>query len=280
MYGQELITIEQLPIISERLKMVSDEIDIKVRDVLSLDCNAEIVKEVKKIRADLNKEYKELEEKRKQVKNAIMLPYNEFEKVYKYCISDKYRMADEDLKNKINEVETEIKSDKINELTTYFNEYVLSKNIDFITYERANINVTMSTSMRVLKEQVKVFIDKIADDVTLIEKQENKEEILVEYKKSLNCLSAINTVEERLKSIEVEKQKSLETSEKKRNEEVLIKNIENVLQESLYVEPKIEPKKEINLDDEVMILSFKVTAKKYKLRELKKFLDDGGYIYE
>lgn len=280
MYGQELITIEQLPIISERLKMVSDEIDIKVRDVLSLDCNAEIVKEVKKIRADLNKEYKELEEKRKQVKNAIMLPYNEFEKVYKYCISDKYRMADEDLKNKINEVETEIKSDKINELTTYFNEYVLSKNIDFITYERANINVTMSTSMRVLKEQVKVFIDKIADDVTLIEKQENKEEILVEYKKSLNCLSAINMVEERLKSIEVEKQKSLETSEKKRNEEVLIKNIENVLQESLYVEPKIEPKKEINLDDEVMILSFKVTAKKYKLRELKKFLDDGGYKYE
>lgn len=280
MYGQELITIEQLPIISERLKMVSDEIDIKVRDVLSLDCNAEIVKEVKKIRADLNKEYKELEEKRKQVKNAIMLPYNEFEKVYKYCISDKYRMADEDLKNKINEVETEIKSDKINELTTYFNEYVLSKNIDFITYERANINVTMSTSMRVLKEQVKVFIDKIADDVTLIEKQENKEEILVEYKKSLNCLSAINTVEERLKSIEVEKQKSLETLEKKRNEEVLIKNIENVLQESLYVEPKIEPKKEIDLDDEVVILSFKVTAKKYKLRELKKFLDDGGYKYE
>ena len=57
----ELITIRQLPIISERLKEIRTEV-IKKRDTaLAMPVTPESIKEVKKSRAELSKEYKEYE---------------------------------------------------------------------------------------------------------------------------------------------------------------------------------------------------------------------------
>ena len=55
-----LIEIKQLPIIEEQLKSVSDEIDKKVKKAKNLICTEESVKIIKQVRADLNKEFKEL----------------------------------------------------------------------------------------------------------------------------------------------------------------------------------------------------------------------------
>ena len=85
--------------------------------------------------------------------------------------------------------------------------YLNSKNIDFVTFESANINVTLTASMKSLKEQAKNFIDKIVDDLNLIDTQEHKAEILVEYKQSLNVSQAITTVTNRFKAIEEENAK-------------------------------------------------------------------------
>ena len=66
MEGQ-VITIKQLPIIEERLQLIKAEIDAKTQHVLALDCNDATVKAIKSLRADLNKDFSELEEKRKEV---------------------------------------------------------------------------------------------------------------------------------------------------------------------------------------------------------------------
>ena len=58
---QELIIVKQLPIIEERLKGLSIEIDEKVKYAKSLVVSDETVKDVKKVRAELSKEFKELE---------------------------------------------------------------------------------------------------------------------------------------------------------------------------------------------------------------------------
>lgn len=58
--------------------------------------------------------------------------------------------------------------------------------IDFVTFEQANIGITLSASLKSLKEQAKNFADRISDDLMLIQTQENKAEILVEYKNTLN----------------------------------------------------------------------------------------------
>ena len=202
---EDLIVIKQLPQIEENLKELSIEIDKKVDNAKGLICTEENVKTIKQVRADLNKEFKEVEQQRKEVKEKVLAPYMKFEEIYKQYISDKYKSADNDLKQKIDIVENELKVQKEQEVKDYFEKYKTENNIDFVEYGQASINVTLSASMKSLKEQAKAFIDKVRDDLNLIETQEHKAEILVEYKQTLNVSNAITTVSNRFKAIEEEK---------------------------------------------------------------------------
>lgn len=278
MNDHEMIVVKQLPIIEQQLKVVSAEIDAKVNGAIALVCTEENVKTIKEIRATLNKESKEFEDKRKQVKAEIMKPYEEFEAIYKECISDKYKTADAELKNKIDSVENELKANKKAEVVNYFNEYLNSKNIDFVTFEKANINITLSASMKSLKEQAKSFINKIADDLQLIDTQEHKAEILVEYKQSLNVSNAITTVSNRFKAIEEEKAK--QEQEKELQDYIL-----EVARESDRHVPTIEEVPQMSLDapeieEEKITLKFTVKGTRPQLKALKEFLEAGGYDYE
>ena len=178
MENKELIVIKQLPIIEEKLKELSKEIDEKVEKAKSLVVSEETVKEVKKTRAELTKDFKELEEQRKLVKEKVLAPYMAFEEVYKTYVSDKYKSADIELKTKIDQVELEQKKAKEQEVRDYFEEYKQSKNIDFITFENMNLNITLSASLKSLKEEAKAFVDKVESDLNLIETQEAKIEII------------------------------------------------------------------------------------------------------
>lgn len=267
---QDLIIIKQLPQIEEHLKELSIEVGQKVESAKSLICTEENVKTIKEVRANLNKEFKEVEKQRKTVKEQVLAPYMQFEEVYKQYISDKYRSADNDLKQKINLVEKELKEQKEQEIRDYFEEYRKANNIDFITYEQAKINVTLSASMKSLKEQAKQFIDKIVDDLKLIETQEHKAEILVEYKQTLNVSNAITTVVNRFKAVE---------EEKKRQEEIKKQKLEDL---SNPVEFKNEERK----NDEFVIVPTKkeITIKfniyDKQLEQLIKFLELSKIEYE
>lgn len=288
----QIIVIEQLPVISEKLAEIKETVKNKVAVATALVCTEGTVKEVKKARAELNAEFKAWEEKRKEVKTAVMNPYEKFEAVYKDCVSDTYKAADKELKNKIDNVESELKTKKATEVKEYFAEYLASKEIDFITYEQANVNVTMSASLKSLKEQVKSFIDKISDDLQLIETQEHKAEILVEYKKTLNVSNAITSVTARLRAIEEEKKRQEEAAIRKAEEEKRIAEIKAMQATQKATAPvatpttapveekKAEPEKPVKSMDDVLTLSLKVTDSRRKLIELKKFLDNGGYHYE
>lgn len=273
--NKELIVVKQLPLIEENLKQISVEIDEKVKNAKSLICTEETVKEVKQVRADLNKEFKELETQRKLVKEQILAPYMQFEEIYKQYVSDKYRNADIELKNKVDSTENELKIKKEKEIKDYFEEYKVASNIDFITYGQARINVTLSASVKSLKEQAKQFIDKIVDDLKLIETQEHKAEILVEYKQTLNVSQAITMVTNRFKAIEEEKKRM-------KQEEELQKSIIDIAKESdKYSEPTIlnAPAVEEKIE-EILTLKFTVKGTRAKLKTLKEFLIAGGYDYE
>ena len=278
-----LIVIKQLPQIEEHLKDLSSEIDIKVENAKKLVCTEESVKTVKQVRADLTKDFKVLEAQRKTVKEQILAPYMQFEEVYKTYVSDKYKEADIDLKQKIDSTENELKKQKEQEIKAYFEEYKIANNIDFINYEQANINVTLTASKKSLKEQAKKFIDEIVDDLKLIETQECKEEILVEYKQNLNVSKSIQEVANRHKLLEEEKKKQEELKNKQleeaqRQADMSIKTQEvatkNALDNFVIEAPKIEEQ------EEILTLKFKVRGTRSKLRELKRFLEDGGYDYE
>jgi len=272
---KDLIEVKQLPVIEEQLRSVSTVIDERVKNATSLVCTEESVKTIKEIRAELNKDYKEFENKRKLVKEQVLKPYNDFENVYKECISDKFRNADIILKGKIDNVENELKSKKEKEIKEYFEEYKTANNIDFITYGQARINVTLSASMKGLKEQAKQFIDKIVDDLKLIETQEHKTEILVEYKQTLNVSQAITSVANRFKAIEEEKKKIEQEKELQRFVVDTAKDSDKYSEQIILNSPSVEEKTE-----EILTLKFTVKGTRTKLRELKQFLENGGYDYE
>lgn len=281
--SNEIIVVKQLPVIVEQLAQVKETVIQRVQTATSLVCTDETVKEVKKARAELNAEFKAWEEKRKEVKTAVMTPYEKFEAVYKDCVSDTYKAADKELKQKIDSVEQELKDKKAAEVREYFMEYLASKYIDFVAFEQAGINITLSASMKSLKEQAKSFIDKISDDLALIETQEHKAEILVEYKKTLNVSAAITGVTARFKAIEDEKKRMEEAEERRAAEEQHIAEITSALPEPIMeAVPEPIPIQEVKApaDDQLCTLRFTVTATKAKLKELKAFLDNGGYKYE
>lgn len=280
---KDLIIVKQLPQIEEHLKELSAEIDKKVEYAKSLVCTEESVKAIKQVRADLNKEFEELEAQRKNVKEQIFAPYNQFEEVYKVYIADKYKSSDLDLKTKIDNTENELKAQKEQEIKDYFEEYKTANNIDFVDFKQANINVTLTASKKSLKEQAKKFIDEIVDDLKLIETQDCKEEILVEYKQTLNISRAIQDVANRHKLLEEEKRKQEELKNKQleeaqRQADISIKEQEiatkNALDNFSIEAPKVEEQ------EEMLTLKFTVRGTRTKLKELKKFLEDGGYDYE
>ncbi len=214
MEGQ-VITIKQLPIIEERLQLIKAEIDAKTQHVLALDCNDATVKAIKSLRADLNKDFSELEEKRKEVKRAVMSPYERFEEVYTECVTNIYKQTDAILKGRIAIVENAIKANKDKEVKAYYDEYAESLGIDFVPYEKSGITVTLSASTKKLKEQAAAYLDRIADELKLIgtQPQDLQPEILVEYKRTVNVAYSIQTVIERKKAIEEEAERARQQAE-------------------------------------------------------------------
>lgn len=276
--NNEIIKVTQLPIIVEQLHEVKAEVTAKVEQALSLVCTDDTVKDVKKIRSELNKELKDYEDRRKAVKTAIMKPYNDFEEIYKDCISDTYKKADAELKNKIDSVENELKAQKTAEVKAYFDEYLQSKGIDFVTFENAHINVTLSASMKSLKEQAKAFVDKIVDDLNLIDTQEHKDEILYEYKQSLNVSNAITTVANRYKAIEEAKAREEERKAREQAEAEAAAKVEEVVE--AVAPPTVEPIAPPVEEEKTYTTKFIVRGTMPKLKALKEFLNNGGYDYE
>lgn len=278
--NNEIIKVTQLPIIVEQLHEVKAEVTAKVEQALSLVCTEDTVKDVKKVRSDLNKELKDYEERRKAVKTAIMKPYNDFEEIYKDCISDTYKKADTELKGKIDSVENELKAQKTAEVKAYFNEYLQGRGIDFVTFESTHINVTLSASMKSLKEQAKAFVDKIVDDIVLLRfnTQEHKDEIFYEYKQSLNVSNAITTVTNRYKAIEEAKAKEEERKAREQAEAEAAAKVESVVE--AVAPPTVEPIAPPVEEEKTYTTKFIVRGTMPQLKALKEFLNNGGYDYE
>ncbi len=238
----------------------------------------ETMKEAKEEKAKVSKFKAEVADYRKNIIKEYNKPIEAFEKAAKETenlLKDTYNT----INSQVAIYEEKLKQKKEEEVRDYFKEYKTANNIDFVEFEQANINVTLTASKKSLKEQVKVFIDKIVDDLKLIETQDCKEEILVEYKQTLNVSRAIQNVANRHKLLEEERKRQEEKlKELEEVSKLTNANIPNEIPstaQEILTKPTVEKKQE-----EILTLNFKVRATRSKLKELKKFLEDGGYDYE
>ena len=273
-----LIVVKQLPVIEERLKTIKQVTEAKIADALALVCTEENLVAVKEARAALRKDFQNLEDTRKMVKKAVLAPYEAFEASYKEYVTNVFNPADAKLKARIEEVETELKEAKKSEVAAYFYEYLESKGIDFVTFDNANINITRSASKKSLMEQAKAFVDRICEDLNLIETQEHKTEILIEYKKTLSVSNAITTVVNRYKAIEEAKAREAELKARQEAEQKAAEKVEAVAE--ALAPPTVEEPTEVKAPTRYET-SFKVAT--YDLEKLKKliaFMEKEGIEYE
>lgn len=268
----EIAVIEQLPVITENIKKIGENLDKRLEEMKidNLVCNEETKKEIKNLRTSLGKELKEFEMQRKNIKEKIMLPYDEFNKIYEEQIKAKYQNADAILSNKINEVESQIKHDKEIEIKEYFEELKQNANISFIEFIDTGIVVNLSSTMKSLKDQCKNFVDKVVADLKTINTQNYAEEIEVEYRKTKDLNRSIQEVTDRhnrLEQLEKIKASAKETVEL---EERAIEKVNEILH------TPVEEKKE----EKQYAVKFKVFGTLKQMQDLKKYLENGGYKYE
>lgn len=203
------IKLVQKPIISHELKAVGQSIAKRLEELNlpNLVANEDTLKYLKNTRATLNSEFDTLEKDRKLLKSALNEPYNEFEKVYKEEVTDRYTPALSLLKDKVSSVEIKIKDEKKEVIKDYFVELCLSENIDFIHFDQMALDINLSTTEKTYKEKCNEFISKIKDDLGLIKSMEFEAEIMADYKLSLNASKSIQDVKDRKERERQEKER-------------------------------------------------------------------------
>lgn len=268
----ELIKITQLPVIEDQLRAAKDKVETRVKFACSIVSTEETLQTVKDMRAELRKEFAALEEQRKAVKTAVMAPYLQLEEVYKECVSDLYKRADADLAGKIGQIEGEIKGRCEAKLRAYFEEACEAARIDFVTFEQTGVKVDMTSAKqktpKKLYEQINNFIIAVENGMSLIATMDHADEIMVEYKRSLNAAEAIGIVQDRHRRLEAEKEAKAAREAAKAQEAEAVKRVMNYA-------PPVEQKK-----PETLRLTFTVTDTRDRLKLLKQFLDTNHYKYE
>ena len=268
---ESLVVVEQLPIIKQQLQIISDEVDKEIKHALSLECDEDSKVEVKQARARLNKIKTTLEDKRKQVKNAIMNPYTEFENIYNDLVKNKLEEADKTLKDRIDEIEILQKDERELELKEFAQNWFVAKGIeDYVSFEDIKLNITLSASMKSLEDKIIEFCEKVFNDLKLIEQEEYKEEILLEYKHSLDFTYSKLKVLDRYAELEALKQKQETLKQQEEKQQEMIEKVEEI----------ITPPKEVIEDTEIIEVQFKVKSTKDKILKLREFLKENEIEYE
>ena len=173
--------------------------------VMALAVTEETRTDVKKIRTEVRKELEGYEAQRMAVKKAIMTPYEQFEAVYKECVSNPYKAADEALGKKIADVEVGIKQQKEDDVRAFFTELTSGFGLDWLKFEQMNLKVTLTCTPKAMKTAITQSVTKIVRDCAALEENPDRDEIMVEYQKSLDLGSACQIVQQRHKQLEAQR---------------------------------------------------------------------------
>ena len=272
----EIVKIEQMPKVFSQLEKIGELIEEKTKDLNDLECTEQNKQIIKNRRTEINKTLEILEERRIEIKNKLLEPYDIFEEKYNKECKIKLQKASNLLKTKIEGIEEEQKLEKEEEIREFFEEHCKDKNVN-VQFERMGLNITLSASMKSLKEQTLAFIEKIASDLKLIELEEYKEEILLEYNKTLDFANSKLIVIERKKQIEEMQKRQEELARKKAEEEKVIEAVEEVIEEEITAPELVEDG--VEEEQQMMVVAFQVTATVEQIRELKQWLKERNIQY-
>ena len=274
----EIVKIEQMPKVFSQLEKIGEIIKKKTSDLDKLECTEANKQEVKSRRTEINNTLALLEAKKKEIKNKLLEPYNVFEAKYNEECKEKLQNASSILTEKINAIEIQQKLEKEQELREfadeYFNHYMIK---DVVKFEDIGLNITLSASIKSLKEQTKAFCERISNDLKLIDLEEYKDEIVIEYLKNLDFAKSKMLVVERHRQLEEIKKREEELKAQQEQEQEIVEKVEEVVEE---IKPPVEIiDVEAQEVEEVFTATFTVKTTKAKLKALKNFMESEEIEY-
>jgi len=234
------------------------------------------MKNAKEEKAKINKFKTEVSTYRKDIIKQWKEPIEQFETMAKETeniLTNTYNTINE----QCNSYDEKRKEEKRNNCIDYFKELCENYEIDFLDFKDTGVNITISSSEKSLKTQIKEYVDTIHHSLQTIDTLPDKAELLVEFKSNgYNLAQAITDVNKKHKAIEEEKQR-LEQLELIRQSEQISSTAENLMinnDEEEIVAPKViqaEQKSE-QLDEQVYTMTFTVKGTMEKLKNLKEYL--------
>lgn len=270
----QYVTIQSLPQITESLKELKSKIEERTAIASQVVVTEENLKEIKKLRAELNKEYAAAESDRKALLKQLSEPMDYFGKAYNECVAIPYKKADADLKEKIKTIEATLIDRKREELKIYYEEYAREFDVGFVAFDSLPIKVTQSATMTSLKNQVNEYVNKVVEDVEAIRQlpEDDQPEVMAKYKKRLNLSVVLAEYHER-KRRAAEEKAQLEARKEAAQQEAV--RIERVMESAPVIVPAEPPK-----DEKVYRTTFRVCGTKSQLLKLREFLKENDIAWE
>lgn len=265
----EVVKIETLPKIFYQLEKVGTYIEENLKDIDSLECTEENKKEVKNRRTAINNTLKEFENKRKDIKNSILESYTLFEGKYSEEVKTRLESASNRLTEKINVIEETQKQKKRDLMIEFFNQYQEFYHLeDIIKFEDVGLNITLSATETSLKNQIVEFCKKISEDLVAISSDDNRDELLLEYKNNgFDYTKAVISLKEKQKHLEEIKNKMDNLNQVVEEENKIIETVNEV----------IAP---IEIEEEKLLTcTFTVKTTKDKLIQLRNFMKEKEIEY-
>ena len=206
---------------------LKEEITKKSSDYLNLVYSDDQIKDAKQNRANLRKLVTALENKRKEIKKEIMVPYDDFASKEKELV-EIINGAIENIDTQVKGYEEGLRQEKLAKVKEIYKECIgdLNRTIPFDKiFKESWLNV--STTLKSIKEEIITIREKIDGDLKIInaEKSPYIYEMKEEYLKDFDLMAAMakkQQLEDTAKKkalYEEQKRKEVEERERKRKEE-------------------------------------------------------------
>lgn len=284
----QAVVVTQKPIIAYTLlKQISDNVIAKIEalDIDNLEATEDNLALIKRTRADLTKDFTELENQRKTVKDIVLNDYNIFEDDYKKLIASPFKDADAKLKSLSSFVDDKILSLKIDGIVEYFNE---NNAFDFVKFEDMNLKIIKSKSDKVIKSEVDEYLANIKMAVATIDTLPNKERVLAKFHMHKDLNRAISDTnlevqrEEQIKAQNAERErlaaerKQQAEEQQKQRELKSQQQSEAIEAEAMETVKQFIPEPEQVVEDKIYETTFTVRGTMEQLTKLKQFMKEIG----
>lgn len=252
---------------------LKSEITNKANDYMSLVYTPDQMKEAKKDRAALRKFITALEDKRKEIKKQVMIPYTDFEEKKKELISI-VNQAVSNIDTQIKAYDESIRQEKLEKVKEIYAK-TIGGLADIVTFDKIFKEswLNVSTTLKSITNEITEVRDKIDNDLVVINADTSPYayEMKEEYLKNFDLTAAVNKkqqLEETAKKKALfEEQQRQEEAQRKQQLEEEAKKIASAGKEETEPNDQVPVQKTRTTGERTLAITFRCVVKEHNFEE-------------